>query len=626
MNISKCRTTLPLLIVCLLLLVTTASMTYAQSVAQFTPTDCPEQFDQLPLQLACGLVAVPLEHDAPQRGTISVAVFRARSTGNNAAADPLVLLQGGPGGSVDTLLLASAVSLTDILAERDLVFIEQRGNRYSVPSLTCPSFVEKYLMSLADASTADQLALEASQSCLDEFAAAGIDLSAFDSVENARDIPTVVIDALGYSSYNLYGVSYGSQLAQHVMEIAPRGLRSVILDAVAPRGQDFDQMAPEYGWRAFKRLAEACAADTTCADANPDIEGALLGLLERLNAEPVNVTTINPTTGEEINVQLDDAALATVVFNSLYDTAGLANLPGLITAAAERDDFSWAAQTLVVLVSPDFSIGMNFAVNCSEQSYDDSQPIVSPDVPKIFVEAMSEKSLENKTLCPIVKVPLIASEANTPADADIPTLLMSGTYDPITPAEYGIRVAETLPKAVHVEFPGVGHGAIMSNTCPASIAAAFLKDPAAELDLSCVKSMGLRFAVSFKLSERTVGTATFLVPNDWTEIERGAFADATMGSFMLVQEEQGRVLEQLLNAMFEGANEQQLGTPAQRMLGQYTWTIYTLRLDSESMVIFAAGAETNANTYLVLLQGDINNAQQLEDDLLVPTLTAFRGK
>lgn len=215
-----------------------------QATPQFTLTDCPDIFADLPLMLECGLVNVPLTHDDPAQGMIELAVFRARATGDAPAPDPLVLLQGGPGGSVDALVLASAASLTDIMAERDLVFIEQRGNRYSRPALTCPSYSDRAVAALAettDIDVLDQIRREAVSACLDEFAAAGIDLTAFDSYENARDIPTVVLDALGYDSYNLYGVSYGSLLAQHVMEVAPRGLRSVILDAVVPRDVDFNR-------------------------------------------------------------------------------------------------------------------------------------------------------------------------------------------------------------------------------------------------------------------------------------------------------------------------------------------------------------------------------------------------
>lgn len=626
MTVHSLRKILYMIALGLIALSTTLATSQAQAPAEFMPIDCPEVFADLPLALECGTVAVPLEHDDPQRGTIEVAVFRARATGDNPAPDPLVLLQGGPGGSVDTLVFGAVLSLTDVLAQRDLVFVEQRGNLYSRPSLNCPTYFDEFVAVLASPDVdMKQSELQAVQTCLNQFAAAGIDLAAFDSYENARDIPMVMIDALGYDSYNLYGVSYGSLLAQHVMEVDPRGLRSVILDAIAPRGQDFEVLSIEYGWRAFKRLAEACAADEVCASASPDLEAALLELLERLEAEPIQVTTTNPYSGEEIQIRVDDNALAQAVFSSLYDTASLTILPSKISAAAQGNDLEWAAQTVLALVQPNFSIGLNMSVNCSEQNYDVPQPAISPEVPKIFAQAMMDGSLEKTDICPLLNVPLIPAEANTPTDADIPTLLLSGEYDPITPAEYGRRVAESLPKAKHVEFPATGHGAMFSSSCSASVVAAFLSDPAAELDLSCVESMSLSFAINFNLTERTVGTASLLVPTSWMEVEAGAFTDMA-SNFMLVREEEGRVLQQQINQTFDGLPEQLLGQPEQRRLGEYVWTIYTIRLDSEDVVIFAAGTETDARTYIVLIQGKLSQAQQLEDGLLLPTLAAFRGQ
>ncbi|MGQ9909932.1 MAG: alpha/beta fold hydrolase [Candidatus Flexifilum sp.] len=601
----------------------------ALASAQFTPTDCPETFAALPLTLECGLVTVPLTHDAPEQGTIELAVFRARATGDAPAPDPLVLLQGGPGGSVDTLVFAAAAALTDILAERDLVFIEQRGNRYSRPALTCPAYTDRLAAALSettDTDTLNQIQREAVSACLAEFAAAGIDLTAFDSYENARDIPTVVLDGLGYDSYNLYGVSYGSLLAQHVMEVAPRGLRSVILDAVVPRDLDFNQRAVDFGWRAFNRLAAACATDAACAEANPDLLETLLDLIERVNAEPVDVPFTNPASGETIMIKLEGSRLATAVFNSLYDTAGLTRLPGQITAAAQQGDFAWAAQTLGALLDPGFSMGMNWAVNCAERAY--GEPVISPDVPAIFAQALLEEASDYTDLCPLVDVPLIPAEANTPTDVAIPTLLLSGEYDPVTPPEYGDRVAQTLPQAVHVVFPAIGHGAMISDACPAAIAAAFLDDPTAEPDRSCIESLGLRFTLSFDLVERTVGTATFLVPADWTEVEAGVYTD--MGANLLaVQEVEGQVLAQQIDRLLSEGLAELNPDPIERrevQLGEYTWTLLRIVIPEGGIALFAAGTETAANTYIILVQGEAGAAQQLEESLLVPVLTAFRGE
>jgi pimeloyl-ACP methyl ester carboxylesterase len=139
--------------------------------------------------------------------------------------DPLVMAQGGPGGS--TIDFFGAVMTgglgTQFLAQRDIILIEQRGTFYAKPNLVCDEFLTSNLAVLDQTLSVpetDNLNLAAAGACYDRLTAEGINLSAFNSVENAADVP-MVISALGYSEYNYYGVSYGTMLAQHLMTPTP---------------------------------------------------------------------------------------------------------------------------------------------------------------------------------------------------------------------------------------------------------------------------------------------------------------------------------------------------------------------------------------------------------------------
>jgi hypothetical protein len=70
--------------------------------------------------------------------------------------------------------------------------------------------------------------------------------------------------------------------------------------------------------------------------------------------------------------------------------------------------------------------------------------------------------------------------------SDVPTLILAGQYDPITPPEFGQRAAVTLSKSRYVEFPHIGHGAFRSDDCPKNVVRQFLRDPGTELDLACI--------------------------------------------------------------------------------------------------------------------------------------------
>jgi pimeloyl-ACP methyl ester carboxylesterase len=78
---------------------------------------------------------------------------------------------------------------------------------------------------------------------------------------------------------------------------------------------------------------------------------------------------------------------------------------------------------------------------------------------------------------------------NMPVVSDIPALVLSGEFDPITPPEWGRAVAADLSNSFFFEFPTVGHGVIRSDTCARDMALAFLNDPTTEPDSSCMTDL-----------------------------------------------------------------------------------------------------------------------------------------
>jgi pimeloyl-ACP methyl ester carboxylesterase len=70
--------------------------------------------------------------------------------------------------------------------------------------------------------------------------------------------------------------------------------------------------------------------------------------------------------------------------------------------------------------------------------------------------------------------------------SDIPTLLISGDFDPVTPASNANIVAEKLRNNQHFVFKNNGHVPI--NGCFFRLAKQFLDNPTEKLDGSCVKT------------------------------------------------------------------------------------------------------------------------------------------
>lgn len=236
----------------------------------------------------CGLVSVPENHDKPDgpRIDLTFAVLKART--QSPAPDPVIYLHGGPGGGTVKALAAIVHPLFDSYrSRRDVVTFDQRAAGISSDMVTCFETLGGDILELLVPSRApDGLQTAFFADCVKELAAKGNDLTAYNTVQNARDVQALM-QALGYGEYNVYGVSYGTMLGLEVMRSAPEGVRSVVLDSVSPpQARVYDENGkPEE--ESIQAVLDQCAADTACAKAYPDLEAVLLRVADKLQKTPI---------------------------------------------------------------------------------------------------------------------------------------------------------------------------------------------------------------------------------------------------------------------------------------------------------------------------------------------------
>ncbi|MCB0182100.1 MAG: alpha/beta fold hydrolase, partial [Anaerolineae bacterium] len=210
----------------------------------------------------CGYVTVPENRATGSDTTIKLAVVRVR-TDAASPGTPVVLAIGGPGGNglIRTTSIGLLTPLAPIIADHDFVFFSQRGTEHAVPHLRCPGYtqapIEAALSGASDEERQAQL-VAAMQACVDQAVGEGVDLSAYNTNENAADVDSIR-QALGYDQIVLYGQSYGTQLAQFVMRNHPEILESVILDGIlaATATKEADYFDKRDSWL---RVFAACAA------------------------------------------------------------------------------------------------------------------------------------------------------------------------------------------------------------------------------------------------------------------------------------------------------------------------------------------------------------------------------
>jgi hypothetical protein len=86
----------------------------------------------------------------------------------------------------------------------------------------------------------------------------------------------------------------------------------------------------------------------------------------------------------------------------------------------------------------------------------------------------------------------VPADFHQPLTTDIPALLVSGPYDPVTPPRWAEAVAAHLSHSLHVVIPDAHHGGggLAHPECYGGLAAKFIERGTTEgLDTSCVATM-----------------------------------------------------------------------------------------------------------------------------------------
>lgn len=499
------------------------------------------------VDMQCGTLEVPADRDDPDGGEIELAFGIVRSGAPDLADDPVVYLSGGPGQS--TLELASqgfAQLYEPLTANRDLVLLDQRGTGLSEPSLACDEYTDWALESIGSGLPDEELeagALDALEECHDRLADDDVDFADYNSAASAADLEDLRV-ALDYDQWNLYGISYGTRLAQQAMRDHPDGIRSVVLDASYPADADLYAEMPRNAERAMEALFTTCADDPACAAAYPDLRRTFRDLVAKLNAAPAPITVVDATTGERVDDELDGDALVGFLFDSLYSTELVQHLPEIITAAAAGEFGSIGLLLGAQTQSLDFvAIGQQLAVQCNEEvSFGSREDVAAAAADYPLVEGYFESGPTSGTgifdVCGPWDAGEADAEANEPLSSDIPTLVLAGDLDPITPPRWGEQIAGNLSEAFFVQFPFTGHGSLPSHDCAVGIASDFLDEPGSEPATDCVADIepptftadGVQVEMApFESDELEL---TGVRPEGWVEALPGVWQESVLTSLV----------------------------------------------------------------------------------------------
>jgi pimeloyl-ACP methyl ester carboxylesterase len=460
--------------------------------AEFKQTTCwfivPKDRD-----MRCGHLVVP-ENRTKENGPViklAVVVFEPDRERHEA----VVYLSGGPGQA------ARIESKGDIeewwrfidngawLRGRRLVVLDQRGAGLSEPSLNCSKHYSPEVWNGITSHPNDPLDFDLAQkreveACRDDLIGKGIDLTAYNTSENAADIHDLRV-ALNIDKWVLFGISYGTKVALQVLEHHPQEVIAAVLDSTLPLDVNYVDHDAANLDRVLNKLDMDCAAHPGCLDSVGNLKALISQIVQQLDAQPIllrlkrddQLTTFTRVSGADV---------LELIFNQFYDRGAIEMLPQLIRQTADQDYRSLAQMLSFYDVNEDsraFADGMHLSVVCSDH--------MSPAAPPAKFALLDNWVRDNfyNWACPLWPSAKSVKPYGPRQRNEVPVLLLAGEYDPATPSNWAEDLARKMGRSQFVLFRGVGHDVIDATKCGGDVVADFLTNPEARIETSCVTEM-----------------------------------------------------------------------------------------------------------------------------------------
>ena len=444
---------------------------------ELKPCELPQPHSGLSTAAWCAPFEAPEDREHPEGRKIPLRLAVLRSSAQVPADDMVVFLAGGPGQSAVESYPQIAPALQGLLAHRNILLLDQRGTGESHP-LSCrdePGGADDSHLLQADAIRHD------TQRCLDQLSK-DADVRFYTTTDAVADLEDVR-QALGSPRFDILGVSYGTRVAQQYAMRHPQSVRTLALDGIAPNSLVLGEEFAVNLDAALKAQFARCHADAACEKRFGDPYQTLYQLRDALRANPHKVSFRDPQNYASVQRVLSDYALATVVRMFAYSPETAALLPLSLDAAAHGDvgPLLGQAKLLTGDLGDTMDGGMQYSVICSEDADDlHSRP---QDRELILGDNMIEAFHAACSVWPHGKRP---ADFRQPLKSDVPALLMSGEFDPVTPPRYGDDVLKGLPNGRHVVLKGQGHNVVMRGCMPRLYVDFVDKGDAKSLDTSCL--------------------------------------------------------------------------------------------------------------------------------------------
>lgn len=425
----------------------------------------------------CADIQVPENWSQPHGRAISLHIAWLPAKSANSLPDPLIFLDGGPGGAATEDYPALSGELEVVNSQRGILLIDQRGTGRSHP-LHCD------FNSKAQTEQHAPLPTRVKQ-CLDGLSVS-TDVAMYTTTATIQDVDYVRA-LLAIQTLNLYSVSYGTRVAQQYAARYPEHVRSIILDSPVPNRLALGQDHALNIDAALNLQFDRCQSSPQCQHRFNNNMSAALALKAKLSS-PKLVNVNDPWDNHPRSVSISADSYATTIRLLAYNATSSSIIPFII-AEANQDRWQPLA-TAQLLVERGLSpIGTNNVLELSVICSEDASALTK-DARNAHT-LLGNGMLENlNTICPLwPKVPT-DEHFHDPFKSNIPTLVLVGSDDPITPPRYSSEILKSLPNGRSVLFKGSGHTQILS-ICGAPLLKKFVETASvASLPDTCLNQLG----------------------------------------------------------------------------------------------------------------------------------------
>lgn len=457
--------------------------------------------DSIADRLRCGSIEVAENPQQPEGRKIDIHYAVIPAIKNIHPTEAFLAIAGGPGQSaIDSAPMFDA-TFANVRQTRDILLIDQRGTGRSNP-LLCPEDSSVLPLEIDDRQL--NVALE-TQNCLAQLQG---DVKQYTSAIALADFEAVRV-ALNYQKLHLYGISYGTRIAQLYMRRYPEALSTVTLDGVVPMQQSVLAIGLAID-RAIALLLTECADRDRCGEQFPHLAERLATVIAELDQSPAILQVMHPTTGEPSKFFLTRDKFLGVLRLALYAPNTRSLLPLAIDRAAAGNYQPVLGLYSLTMNGLDLAMGMHNTVLCSEDIHrltsDLAEQLDQSTIGASMLEQMSDA-------CAVWPADSVGDDFSKPIASAIPTLLLSGQQDPATPPEWAELAMAKMTNAVHWVAPHAAHG-VAIQTCAGRLIGQFVeRESTAGIDNECIQAGG---AGGFYLSANALDrptTATAPPPN-----------------------------------------------------------------------------------------------------------------